>query len=44
MYKEGHIGFSTRKVFVNYFSNEDDYWKNPTELNRFFRHKAGGIL
>ena len=43
MYKEGHIGFSTRKVFVNYFSNEDDYWKNPTELNRFFRHKAGGI-
>ena len=43
MYKEGQIGFSARKVFVNYFSNEDSYWKNPTELSRFFQHKAGGI-
>ena len=43
MYKEGHMGFSTRKVFVNYFSNEDGYWKNPTELIRFFQHKVGGI-
>ena len=43
IYKEGHLGFSNRKVFVNYFSNEDGYWKNPTELIRFFQHKAGGI-
>lgn len=43
MYKEGRIGFSTRKVFVNYFSNEDSYWKNPTELIRFFQHKVGGF-